>query len=442
MFQVKTPVLRPVQDPEDVGGFFNSDKPVLVPHYGTDRYSSQNYLKVLFDLTSLSSTFNTVREEIQKFAFSTSVSIQRQAEPCLIVEGQDNTVGEEQARSFVNFLKERNFKLQMVKELCKAMDASMKWSGNIFLKIKRVTVEDTIIYFYKVLSPLECFYIYTKPGKQRFILNVSTLDEETIKKKGKVYPVSYMNKDLVFNKGKQGVQETILHIANHKNGSVWYGQPNIQSILEELFIEYKETEKCCKIACTDIIAKGAWLFPGLPADEDKGGSNNKDDNFKVYMRELKTMTSNEGGMSEVSSMVGLEYPQGTDAPQWVPMDYKTDTDGTKFALSSARNEIYANQGWFPELTGKVQAKGGIGDSRMINLYIVANQSTVKPLQDTYQTIMGYLFDQIAKHENITEYQGMTIKFVDKVKELVEALRPSDSQVDEVDPVPNPEEDGA
>jgi len=427
MFQVKTPVLRPVADPEDIGGFFNTDKRILVPHYGNEKYSSQNFLTVLFDLTSLSSSFNTVRDKIQEFAFSSSVSIQRQTEPCLIVEGQDTSVNAEQSSAFVNFMKDRNFKLPMIKDLCKQMDFSYKWSGNIFLKIKRVTVGSTILYFYKVLSPLESFYIYTKPGKQRFLLNTPELDEETIKKKGRVYPVSYMNKDLVFNKGKQGVEETVLHIANHKNGSVWYGQPNISSIMEELFIEYKETEKCCKNACTDIIAKGAWLFPGLPYDEDKGGNNNKDDNFRVYMRELKTMTTNEGDISEVSSMVGLEYPQGTDRPEWVPMDYKINVESTKFSLESARNEIYANQGWFPELTGKVQAKSGIGDSRMINLYIVANQSTVKPLQEDYQNYMGYLFSQIAKHENVTEYQGMTIKFTDKVEELVTALRGTENE---------------
>lgn len=432
IFHLPNPIPSSIVDTDQLQKFYQEYR--LIPYYGGDENTSHRFLDLLGTLTDLSSTFKAVSRDLREYTFGGNASFIGNSVPGLDIEPEILTP--EQQIEFVSFLSDRNVMLKSLVKMLKRADYFLLVSGNAFLRIKRVTVGDTVRYYFSVPHYKHVSYtVSDDPGEMFVVVSKFLGDRQRMNK----YPpavlrVSESDEELRWMETEPGVEEAIIHMRNPADSdeSDFYSRPDILPSMPDLFVDHQVPNQQSKIAATDLISRVILAFEaeapdGLddeyeneepdPGDEGKGR-----DNFERSMLVLKQLTTNMGAHPNTlgpdrsaSVLAGVEYPHGGNAPTPIKLDVNKDTVHQKWQRGEAATFIAAVMGWSVTLLQIKEAKSNIGGNVLNDLFRICNVRTIKPRQRYFEDAANNLLRQICELEGgADEFKNYGIKFPDVI----------------------------
>lgn len=424
MLELTNPIPEACNDTGKIRTFFSENGKWIVPYYGDHAYSSHSILKVIYDLCQLSPSFVAAEEGIIKYSFGKSFSVGAIEQEGLYIPDFESTVSSEIVLDFFNTVQSLGLSFRKLLNQTKELYRSHLRTGNHYLYIKEVTVAGQVSYEFKVLYPRQTAYLLTKTEAKKRIVWAKVWDINFWKKnKPKVIRATELygewNWSIKNSSTGNTIRETVVHGFDKIDESDWYGRSNkILSILNSMYVEYANSDMMCKTASSEAIAKVVWLFEQQP--HNRGGSSTGSTNFKNSMNTLRKLMTVEGG-NESKVMAGMEYPKGSEKPEPIHLNINRDTNYLKETDSNASSKIFGTLGWFRELTGNIQATGGLGANQIINLFLIAQNSTVADNQCYWQDYWNFIFKEIGRKNNLPVLINNGLKFTDNISDFINKL---------------------
>lgn len=416
MLELRNPIPSSVRDTGKIYKFFRQygstgeEKKWIIPYYGNSEGSSHTFLQLLKHLTSKSPSYKSAESGIVRYAFGGF---------------EDNT--------FFDTLAGYGIKKGQLLRTLISVFRHLKQCGNAYVRITITAVDGVVKVRLKNEHYFYVAYLNSEPGEDRNALVVVDWDYErwdTDLAKPGVLPVSTFDDDFNWQSAGPNTIETLLHIREHGNDeSDWYGRPDILAVLEWMFSETVLGDHVCKVNSTDLVAKLLLFFEAEEQVIRSGDSDDdeEDDSFTSVIKVLKSIATNDPLVpgKKASGIAAMEYGHETAPPTAVKLDINRDTAWFTTSLDEGKAMIYSIMGWYRELTGMAQTKTGIGSDIMVNLFIVANIGTIKPIQKEFEEYADMLLTEIGKAIG-QDWEGKGLKFVNKIDGLVEAISKSRS----------------
>lgn len=404
---------------EQVSGLFK--KYNLIPYYGDNEGCSHYYLKLLYDATSLSTSHTSCKNDICTYSFSGTLDIIPRREVIEVerIEDERTLLNSTQKLAYLQSLKDVGVNLQKIPRLTKNLFNDLGDVGNAYLLIRLVKVGSVYKVFFFPIRSCNAAYV-TKKGQNSNVLMVTDYwDEEWWKI---VKPKFYMTSDdcdTQFNWSKKdNVWETVVHLKDLEDGSPFYGRAKIMSELNWLFVEYSMSDLACKVASTEYVSKHILAFEEEDPIRFRNKKGSRQQQFQKRIDAIRDITTVEG--ANPSTLAGIQYPHGSNAPSLLQLTVSRDTDFTKCQLESASSAIFSKWSWHKELVGFEKMRSNTGRSLIRELFTVRNISTIRPNQRKWENFWGTVFHEIFKiaKPNTPDY---TVKFADSLTELIQAL---------------------
>lgn len=440
IFQLPNPIPETVKDTEQLTEFYR--KYGIIPYFGTNESSSQGMLDLLMTLSELSPSFNAVRRDLKEYTFGQNARIQAKQ-----IEGLELDIAELDANSqikYFEYLKDIGIQLKDILKKLRTVDDHLSVSGNAYIRIKRVTVVDTVRYFISVPHFKHVAYLNSRDAGEQFVIISKWIGDEQmmIKYKPTIIRVTQQGMPLKFDKKKGGVEEAIVHIKSESNTdeSDYYGRPDIIPVLHWLYTDYQVGNLNSKISATEIITKKILAFEGedpnaITDDDDyntefngKEVGGSKLDSFQRNMLTLKKLTTQLGshpsemGPNAVGSIAGVEYPHGGSPPTVIDLEMNRDTGHQTFQQEQATTMIAGNQGWAPELVSLRKTATTLGGNLLYDIFSIKNTTTIRPRQIKFEDIINNILHQIVTMEGNKEFEYYGIELIDNISKLVESMK--------------------
>lgn len=440
-FFLHNPIPRTIKDPDELSQAFI--KYGIIPWYGTDEYTSHKWLDFLFTITNLSPTFKAVRKEKVAYTFGLRASLVGTARPGLALERSE--LPESQQLQYEQFLAEHNIRLKHILKYSKRLDHHLEVSGNAFLIIRRISVGDTVRYEFEVPHFKHVAYLDSQDEAQEFLIISKFLNDHNrlLKFPPRILRVTEEDEPLEWNAVSDQVWEAVIHIKeeNEAEESDFYSRPEIIATLDWMFVDIKLGSLAAKIAATDIITKKILAFEGpdpetelddeteeLEELDSKGNiGKRKVDRFTKAMGVLKELTTeignpaNTGGI-EVSSIVGIEYPGGRNAPIAIDLEMNRDTKYHQFLHDTTVSEICASMQWSAELINRRQASATLGGNLYYDIFTSRNTTCIQPRQVKFEDIWNGVLSQIAVLENQPRFENYGIQLPNVIGTMLEEIK--------------------
>lgn len=406
-------VYQQIVDAEELIKVF--DKYRLIPVYSTDKGTSHEFTRFLYELSELSPSHQSCKKDMQTYIFGNALDIVEKTYPSLLYKADDvKDIELSKKITYATQLKEIGISLGKIIEVSKALFSDELDSGNFYLHVRIATVlgEKKKV----ILTPVKQLNVMYLNVPKPYVMVTEKFDESWwITKPPKIYPVSYIEQPLNLQEEANGDLTTVIHFKGNDDAK-YYGRPRILTVIDCMMAEHKTLQLNSKIAATETLSKILMLFEELPPERTRSMTAEKQiEDFNKRMMSLRQITTNEG--NKAHSIAAIEYPNGTTQPTTVKLDVNRDTIYAEFSLSNAASMIYSTHGWSKELTGMVQVKTGIGANILYDLFIIKNTSTVEPNQRKYEAFWGWLLGEIEVNMGLPE-SGLSIKFPDAVTSLV------------------------
>lgn len=439
IFSLPNPIPMTVRDPEDMVEFFT--KYGIVPYYGTEERTSHSFLDLLTTVTSLSPTFGAVMRDLKEFTFGLNLEIVGRAIPGLAMETTELDPSEQMR--YAQYLSGLNITLPTIRKLSKRIDQHLNVCGNAYLRIKRVTVGETVRYYFEVPHYKHVAYLKSKDPGSRFLVISKFLGDETLMAEypPAVLPATMAGDTLVWTSTERNMDEAIIHVKldSDEDESDYYARPDILEVMTWLYVDFQLGNLNSKIAATDLISKKIIAFQApdpntIPyEDEDLEEINangviggKKLDQFQANMLQLKQLITNLAGHPSTmgpgqvaGAIAGIEYPFSGQAPTTIDLEINRDTAYHTWQNDTAAAKICSTMGWAPELTALRQAKSTLGGNLLYDMFTIKNESTIKPRKIFFQDLWNGILAQVAGTGSGFENYG--IEFPDVISSMVESL---------------------
>lgn len=415
----------------------------LVPAYGEEFKYGRAVLGLLDTLGEVSPTYRVVMRDLKQLAFGNMVRGKRRTVAGLRLDAEES-VGDEEALRWAMGLGELGLDLVKVIELSQVLKEHLTLNGNAYLRVMRSREGGVVRYGLGVVHFLHVTYGENEKGQRVLVVSQWLDDEEEMKKVGALLFVpSY--KDGVLNWNKiGGVEQALIHLKSGDKVGVsgLYDRSPVLGILPQMYTDYQMGVLSSKIAGTDLVSKKILAFEGpdpnlMPEGDDPGQmqelssrgdigvSGREGDYFKRNMILLRELTTNlgrhpaviEGGGQSGSSLAAIEYPFGSKPPTAIDLEINRDTAYHTFQVDRAGAVIAAELGWALELTSVKQAKATLGGNLLHDMFVLKNETTIKPMQLWYENLWLWLLDSLLSE--VGRVNELGVKFENVIDEIVE-----------------------
>lgn len=438
LFQLPSPIPITVKDPDELQAFFKEYN--IIPYYGTDEWTSHNFLDLLTTLTNLSPTFQMVERDLKEYTFGLNVNFVGRTIPGLVA---DETVALDYNSKvdYANFLTDLGISLTQLRKLSKRIKHHLDVCGNAYLKLRRITVGGTTKYFLSVPHYKHVAYLRSiDPGERFLVISKFMGNEELMIKYKPEVLLATMAGDTIEWTQVDDEERAIIHIKidSDEDESDYYARPDILSCLTWLYVDYQLGNLNSKIAATDIITKVLLAFEGpdpnagfLESEVDADGNiGGKMTQFQRNMLTLKKLMTNIGlhpsptdATTASGSIAGIEYPHGGHAPTPIKLDVNRDVAHQTWQSEEATAVICGTMGWASELIGRRAAKATLGGNLLYDMFTIKDMSTIQPTKNFFQDLWNDLLTQICELEGgQKEFKGYGIEFPDVIGEMIGKLK--------------------
>lgn len=413
-----------------------SKNKVLVPFTGNNQVTGHSYLKVIQSLCKESDSFTASLRFLQGMVFggrAGSVSIVEKQETGLASQEEQKRLNDNEAKAFLSELKNIGLTVPtIISEYSKAY-RNLEETGNGYLRIRVAIVDDSVKASVKSIHYLHAAYRHTKPYAQRKIAISENWTGSNGKTEWEEVNATRYGEDYAWTK-RGDVYETVLHIVNEIDEGGWYGKPWVSSVFPWMQVEnnvgewaavvnqkpftsqkivalkreYIEVEFCGKC---DEGTKEDGTVCGCTKQETAGQSRAR------VLREITTMEGAKKGKSKTLAVI--EYDE--EPPTIIDLEVNRDTAWFNANLEKAEAKIHKVMKVPRELAFASQTKSGIGSNVLADLYIIANEITVTPLQVEWENIISDMFSNIGGLIENDEISKHGFKFPDRITPIVEAL---------------------
>lgn len=383
----------------------------LVPYRGTTEKSSDRYLRLLYELFEHSPSFGAVVNDLITFAFDGEFDLINAGKAG--IKFDDTELDGVDKVSYCENLEKIGLSPLDVIQLSKEFVKHKKISGNVFVKYRKIRVNDEIRATLQLLHPMSVKFKEQDNGAHKLVYSKNFFiddwslwgvkDNDFIEYE--VYPRTRQTKTIT---------ETVFHL---KTGDGLYGFPDtIQSLLWQ-YSEYALGLLASKVNGSEFVASHILEVPLAGLD-----FASSDDQIRTYLRDIKKAL-NEAATNkgiDPSSLAVMMNPS-KEKFNLHKVDVNRDTDWFKAQEEIAKRKIYELNKSYPQLTGSVDVGSSLGQDTITALFLMYDTKTVKPVQreisNFWQTIMNFISDDC----EIEEFKDVRFKFAENIDEYVEKL---------------------
>ena len=401
----------------------------LVPVYGNREKTAITILNNIRELCRLSTTFQSSFRDICAYAFGEIDIVKRQI-PGLKIEDEESNIDFSVKLKFNEWLEDSGVTLIRIKKISKKIFRHLSEKGDAYLLIRIVIEGGEYYVHFKSIHYTKCLYLRTETGEDKVIVVSNKFDEKYWKNNPpKLYLASFSD-EFNWQQSEAGVFETLLHLKNDENTTNdWYGESPIISGLKDLFSEISNSDLDAKVASSELVAKLLLLLQEPDRAAVELDSNQKQSLFSKAVAAVRSVVTRKGSRKKVSSIAVLEYPNSSKNPLLEKMEVNRDVPHKEYLTIRVSSVITSLLGWSLILTGRLQVKSGIGGNILKDMFLVKNESTIKPLQADFAQIWNKIISEIVE---ITGKGDATIHdngivFVDKITSLAESIGKSNDK---------------
>lgn len=381
------------------------------------------------DVHELSSSASACINSINHYAFDGDMDIVDCGIPGFLSETRELSYTER--LSFVQRLSDLGIPMTDIISITKDCERNYKQSGNAYLYIKKYTLAGQQRAKVESVHPLNLAYLKPdkddKTGIRTFVFSENFDQTQSYQFKFKLiraFPEWTVT---------DGVEETIIHFANFTGKSTWYGRPNSLSVLFEMWSESKSGEQRMKVSNSDFVSTMILAFEQESFESDTQGDEDKESTAIDKGKILRAAMTNRG--DNASSLMTIDYPNGGNPPTAIEVKVNRDHQYMKESANISASRIYESFDWSRELTGGVNAKGGIGGNILKDLFSIKYTTTLQPLQDTWAHRWGKVFNLFfednltVKYPNLIENFNWNVEL--ETKENAESEIETDEAIDNI-----------
>jgi len=461
VFSLENPIPREVKDPDDLQEWMRTYR--VIPYYGDHETSSQQFLFLLKSLCDLSPTFGAVMRDRKQYTFGLNPIITQRNIPGLA--GDDLELSFEEQRDFVFYLKELGIGLPKINDVGRKVEHHLQQCGNAYLLVKRFREGDAVRYRVDGVHFLHFLYVESDdPGEwfglvSRFLGDV----EKMAKYPPKLVRVTRYGEhdELRWMMNDEGYEETLIHIMLKENEDegVFYGRPGLLAFIDDLYVTGQMGNLRSKIAATEIISKlllameapNPNTLPRKEFEESEVENNGEFDGsvissgkilaygkrppmsmFEQNMWQIRELVSALGdhptrkdyrGKKKVTSLGGVEYPNGGKPPVAIPLEINRDTEYHRYQTETSDRVVAGGLGWSVELMGYQEANATLGGNMLYDLFVMRNVTTIIPNQRMHADIWNFMLGEIVREEGMEgQFGGLGIAYKDVISEMIDKLK--------------------
>lgn len=425
MFKLESPYYEQLRDKDKHKEFFENYP--VIPYAGTSKASGHTLLKVFVDLYDLSPSFGNAVNSIGNWSFNGGFSVVSKPHPYLRLNEDAREVSDQEAIDFISFLEDSGIDQETIIEISNELFRDLNRAGNAFLHYREAVVDGVFKVSLKVVHPLLAMYINNKDDEPKSLVISSDyfIYGRYMKppKVVRVYPD--------FSEDEEGVVETIFVLKNKRDFSDYYGRPKSLQAILPMWAEWNTYNQIGKITSTDFVSRALVVLPRPPKSVDTPlwDQANRLGDLGVA---LKSLTTNRGDYSEADSMGVLYYPPNGQKPDVLKFDINRDYEWTDMTLDKLSGAIYASVGWSRVLTSQNEPSAGIGGNVMMDVFKVKNTSTIKPVQKQIaQFWKKTVFKRLIELSGRQDYEEYSIEFYDKIQELIDSVKDSNGEGEDI-----------
>jgi hypothetical protein len=380
MLNLQNPIPRLQRDPRTVQQLF--DIFGIIPYYGTSKASSHRTLRLFYDLSKNSPSNRACMRDKKMYAFQSGLKFLDRSTPGLY-QSDFNEVNPNEA---ISIFESYNLPLTEIVNASGVMLDHYNECGNIWLKIKLDEVAGERFITFEPIHYLNCALLKTEINEPKQLVITESWDKVWwAKHPPDVIPVSESG-DWNWSEN----METVFHVKNE--GSIYYGRPIIESVLEWLAVEFLYSSLTAKISSTEIISKNVIALEDVVSSTIED-DDNEDDRSMELAKTLRKLTTVEGKHGEVHSLATMTYPNGTNQPTVLNFDVNRDYRYQEMAIDQASSYIYSIHGWDKSITGFSRVRSQLGSEAIINTFMRVNFGTIYPLQSMFSSIWNEVMDE-------------------------------------------------
>jgi hypothetical protein len=409
----------------------------IIPYFGNEPTQGTLFLQLIKEICGLSPTFEATMYNKNKFTFGSQTKIGSNTRPGLYQENQAETPLATQ-EAYSDRAQELGIPLNQILVVGESLNRSLAESGNAYLRIKRATVAGVVKYKMYAEHYLNCAYLVPRPGEEmlNFLLvspYITDIQKMRDTGKWKILQSVAPGEPLIWSKKENGVEHAIVHIMEQSGtepNSV-YGRSRQLSCLMAMYAEYYQETLNAKVSSTDIVTKLLIAMEGpSPENYDMEDFENEEiyevgntgigakrkGLFERNMDRIKMLTTNVGSFEETSSIFGMEYPAGANAPTPIKLDLNRDVNYNSWSTDRSSRVIAAVNGYFSDLLNLTKTPSGIGGNMLKDLFLIMRAGTIGPDQAFWETVLNGVLKQIPELD-----PDLGLKLLDNVEQLVQSL---------------------
>jgi hypothetical protein len=415
VIRLKNPIPEQIKDDEKLKQLIAGLK--LVPYAGTNVSSSQRLLSLLYDLYDLSTSHGACINDQLKYGFEGDLELTPSSIPGLKSEIEELPWAT--IENIANTLLESGVRFIDIVELTKKLFTNYKVSGNWYLMYREIIVGGEKRISLKSVHPINIMYLYTdEPIKTFVIANEWTskyLSSEDRHQMVRAYPD--------FTEFEDG-RATIFHWKNQTDEAEWYGRPDSFQSLMNQYAEFETDNLVVKTARTEFVAKKILFTEGPEYEDDEGGDNDRAAEVRKKAQALRNITQNNS--PDPHTIAVYEYAKGTTMPELGDLEVMRDSKWLETISARASASIYEAHGWSKQLSGKMDTKAGIGSNILKDLFLIKDETVIRPYQDLFSRFWSEVFDVMGEFLESEELRNATVKFPNKIEKLIESLGDADN----------------
>lgn len=380
MFKIKNPIPDTVKDTKDLRKVIRGLK--LIPYYGTSERSSHNYLKLLYDLYQLSPSQGTCINDINTFAFEGFPGLGKVAD----INDPEPEVSDQEKSQFAEIYSRLGLKFFDITAHAKAAGLHYKYSGNIFFRIRKTIVQGQPYYSIGLEFPYNCMYA---------VMSDEEADDPRMIFIAKDYSLDRLQKGYfrITSKFPEWTDhgdyfETIYHVKNDVDGNDWYGRPDSLQSIHWQVVEFLLSDQAVKIGSTNMVALYLLAFEAPEIETHTDSKDDRQSKLREKVVALRKLVTTSGDSPEAIGAV--EYAKDSNPPEVLKFDIMRDYEWFESQNTIAKQHIFGSHRWPSELSGSTQSKSGIGSNIMKDLFLIKDETVIRP----YQRFMSGHFNTI------------------------------------------------
>jgi len=410
----QNPVPAQITDAGELKAFFSKYGDVYVPYSSSDEGTGHALQSFLLSLADLSATQNAVIRSQRSHAFGGPVGIEEKTDPVYNL-GEKRELSEAEKRTYYEFVKtvlvfgaddqRINFRT-----LAQYQFNDWKGAGQYFFEMVRTETLGVRSFMTHTHSPLNCLYLATDKGEQRFI----AISPEWTLGYTQKHPPRILPLYPTWARDPDGTERTIVHV---KHGNYpWYGRPDsIASILDQFF-EFQNADYKNKQTASAFIGQ---VFIEVE-DENPEYSLGND-------------TANEDGFSDLAEQFGQNYTNEAMRPQRVVLatrpygsqpahifQFSPNTNENWFVQTEqiAENNIIKANAWSKRLMD-LDVSNGLSTDVYLDVFSIFSATVINDIQEGISDpINNIILAEAARWYEMPDMESYSLEFSSPMSKLI------------------------